>query len=83
MQKISALVLNGVIKVIFVFVPITAAVYFGCWLCGELLIAHGLRRVLFVPGLVAFMTLIWLAKKMFGATLDEINRLHSQRSSNS
>lgn len=83
MQKINKLVAFSIVKMVFLFFPITALVYYLCYLVGNLLIAKGLNGVLFVPSLLAFMFLVFIAKRMFYSTLVEIKRLHKMKLKNS
>lgn len=78
MQQMNKLVLVGLGKVVFILLPLAFVVYFGCFLVGEFLIAHGLRRILFVPALVSFMSLIYVGKKLLKPTLDEIKTLRTK-----
>jgi hypothetical protein len=66
----------GFVKLIFLYVPISAVIFIGCYFCDVFLIDHNLRRFVFVPIVLSIALLLFLFKLMFGASLEKMKRLH-------
>jgi hypothetical protein len=67
-------------KLFLVFGPLVFVMYYICYMVGEYLIAHGLRKFLLVPVSLATVGVLIIARAMFSDYLNQQKgRKESQR----
>ena len=66
-------------KLILLFAPCVAVVFTLLYFGERYLIEHGLKQILFIPGVVAIGIALWLSHLIVGSDLAEIKKLHVAR----
>lgn len=74
-EGVRVLLLRGLGRLLFVVVPAVFFVYYGYYLLALYMISQGMSRFTFIPGVVSFVSLIYITKMCMGGIVSGLSAL--------